>query len=236
MFAARGNFINASAAGGSNDPYFDNVVLLLKGESTADSSKSNFTMTASSGDASVSTAQKKFGSSSLNFINRGRYTVNSSQSNTAFNFGTGAYTIDFWINITAKSDGNVVVGMGNWTKTNGNRWFINYNQDNSWKILREGNASSFPGSPATTLNTNTWYHIAYSRSGSTLRVFKDGALIWTVPGSDNVAYAYTNYPLTVGNDYNGTTFNNSHYIDHMRITKGVARYTAAFTPPTENDY
>jgi hypothetical protein len=236
MFSARGGFHNAATAGGSNDPYFDNVVLLLKGETATDSSKSAFGLTASSGDASVSTEQKKFGSSSLKFINKGRYTVNNSQSNAAFNFGTSDYTIDFWIYITAKADGNFVIGQGDWGKSNGNRWWINYNSGTEWKILREGNANGFPGSGATTLNNNTWYHIAYVRSSSTLKVYRDGTLIWTVPGTDNVAYPYTNYPVTVGNDYNASTFNNSHYIDHMRVTKGVARYTANFTPPTENDY
>jgi len=211
------------------------VVLLLKGEDTSDSSKSNFTMTASSGDASVSTTQKKFGSSSLRFINRGRYTLANSQSNQAFNFGTADYTIDFWLYAVGKSVANNIVGQGNWTKTSGNRWWLNYNATTEWKFMREGNASPFPGSGVKTLNLNQWYHFALVRSAGVLKLYKDGVLEWNI-GSDTTAYSFTGYPLTVGNDFNGTSYDNNCFLDHLRITKGVARYTTTFTPPTENDY
>ncbi len=219
----------------SNDPHYNSVVLLLRGETATDSSKNLYTLTPSSGDARVSTAQWKYGASSLNFINRGRYTIVGSKGQSNFNFGTADYTVDFWLRVVAKSDGNFVFGMGDWTKTNGNRWWLNYNSATEWKFLREGNASSFPGSGAVTINLNQWYHVALVRSSGGLKLYQGGNLLWNV-GTDTTAYAYNNYDFTIGNDLGGTTFDNNHFIDMLRVTKGVARYTANFTPPTENDY
>ena len=89
-----------------------------------------------------------------------------------------------------------------------------------------------------TLSTSTWTHVAVTRSGSTVRGFLNGSLI----SSGTSTRDFTNsYPLFVGiwgtsggNWPSGTIdspFNG--YIDDLRITKGVARYTANFTPPTQ---
>jgi len=79
---------------------------------------------------------------------------------------------------------------------------------------------------------NEWTHIAFTRVGSTNRLFVNGALVDTATASDN----YSNTISVVGGGrYGSNSINVSFqgYIDDLRITKGVARYTAGFTPPTQ---
>ena len=92
-----------------------------------------------------------------------------------------------------------------------------------------GNGTTTITSPSYTLSTNTWYHIAVSRSGTTTRMFLDGVQTgssWT----DTTNYTAVDY-VCVGNNY-PATIGWAGYIDDVRITKGVARYTSTFTVPS----
>jgi len=81
--------------------------------------------------------------------------------------------------------------------------------------------------------SNTWHHLAVTRSGNVHRMFQDGTSV----GSWTNAYTYAQGRLTLGNYYQSLdTLNPSNifagYMQDIRITKGLARYTANFTPPT----
>ena len=73
-----------------------------------------------------------------------------------------------------------------------------------------------------------WYHLAFVRSGTTFYVFRDGVLL---ASQGSVTGAFTNFatPLWIGNDRNGPAV--LGHMSEVRITKGVARWTTAFTPP-----
>jgi hypothetical protein len=80
---------------------------------------------------------------------------------------------------------------------------------------------------------NVWTHIAFTRQGATLRGFRNGTLIASnTTLSTNALNFSTNAPTRIGNRTEGTAQFNG-YLDEVRVTKGVARYTAAFTAPTE---
>ena len=78
----------------------------------------------------------------------------------------------------------------------------------------------------TTASVSTWYHVAYVRSGTSFNLYVNGILESTVTNSDSFNFS----GWTIGRGYYDNQFNG--YIDDFRITKGVARYTAPFTPPT----
>lgn len=224
----------------SNDSNYDKVIFLLRGEYWQDDSKFKWPVNniANGGTASISAAQYKYGNSSMLFTGRGYGEVIGTRNNANISIGTGDYTVDFWVRVNTGglTAGNMVVGQGDWSKTTGvNRWWMNYNNGPEWKILREGNANAFPGSGAVTINTNQWYHMAYVRSASSVKLYRDGTLLTTYSGTDATDMNYTGYPLTVGNDWKGSTYDCNHYLSHVRITK-MARYTANFTPPTAAQY
>jgi len=82
------------------------------------------------------------------------------------------------------------------------------------------------------LSANTWYHIAVTRSGSTFRSFVNGVVDRTFTSSSAI-YTDATIPYNIGRvAYLSGTFFFNGYMDDYRVTKGYARYTAAFTPPT----
>ncbi len=81
---------------------------------------------------------------------------------------------------------------------------------------------------SSTTNTaaSTWYHVAVTRSGTSLRMFINGILESSATNSSDLVASGLNLGLI------STPYLMNGYIDDFRITKGVARYTANFTPPT----
>jgi len=82
----------------------------------------------------------------------------------------------------------------------------------------------------TSVNSNTWYHLAVVRSGNTFSLYVNGVSEATATSSVVIADDTSNLLIGVGDT--GTTYLNG-YIDDLRITKGYARYTSNFTPPTK---
>jgi hypothetical protein len=83
----------------------------------------------------------------------------------------------------------------------------------------------------STLSLNIWSHIAICRSGTSTKLFING----TQSGSTSTdSTNYVASPVRIGDGNDGTsTYPYSGYIDDLRITNGVARYTSTFTPPTQ---
>jgi len=207
------------------DADFDNVSLLLHGDGTngsttiVDNSPTPKTVT-TVGDAQISTAQSKFGGASIAFDGGGDYLTIPSQS--AFDFGTNDFTIEFWWRATAGSSGGLVdLGF--------NYGGIGIYQSTSLRVRAAGideiNVALF--------SLNQWVHVALSRSSTSLRLFFDGIQQGaTVSNSTNLSNSFAN--IAVGAFVSGGSYfaTPAAYIDDLRITKGIARYTANFTPPT----
>lgn len=186
------------------------------------------------GNATIRTDIKKYGSGSLFFDGTDDRLV--IQSNRDFNFGTGDWTVEFWIYPLAY--GGSIAGAQIFGTINGSTsgYSINLGQDqNSFRII-----SNARGSWADDLQVdagegpalNTWTHMAVSRSGGTINIFKNGELVKT--GTGFSAYNYSGTVGVVGRFNEGSTLRDFNgYIDDLRVTKGYARYTANFTPPVE---
>lgn len=87
---------------------------------------------------------------------------------------------------------------------------------------------------ASVVNINTWYHVAVSRAAGSTRLFVNGVQSGsTYVDSNNYG---ASAPLGIGTYYAAgspwTTQTLNGYMQDLRITRGVARYTANFTPPT----
>ena len=234
----------AIKSSGTSDPYFSNVSLLLHGDGTngsqtiIDSSSNNFSMSVS-GDAQISTSIKKYGTGSLLFDwNGDKVAANSS---TAFSLSGGDFTIESWAYLTAYagnySGGNygaaVCASKSSGALTNGFE-FDFQGTSNSYTSLafvaRAGSSNSVFLNPSFSFALNTWYHVAVVKNGSTFTCYVNGTSI----GSTTSSNTWTNLSdLNVGwSGMTGYEYYFPGYIDDLRITKGVARYTANFTPPT----
>ena len=76
--------------------------------------------------------------------------------------------------------------------------------------------------------TGQWVHIAVARNGTSLKMFFDGVEVASATNSYN--FNQNQIPIRVGARFSTQYFFDG-YMSDIRITKGLARYTTAFTPP-----
>jgi len=204
------------SAGGS-DPFWANVVSLLwfNGNLTDQRGK---TYSASNG-AAVSSVQSKFGGQSLRF--NGLAPALEVAKDADFDF-PGQFCIDFWLYVVDFGSG---FGVREYGGTNNGAIEVRISSPGNIVVNQygAGNIVNAFGS----IPLNTWTHIAVSRDGSnSLRIFKDGVNVSGTVTSAN--FSSTGTPVYFGLSSGTEDF----YIDDLRITKGAARYTSNFAPPT----
>jgi hypothetical protein len=229
-------FLGSVNSGFVFDPNFANVSLLLHGDGTngsttiTDNSPSPKTMTAV-GNAQISTAQSKFGGASILFDGSGdRITT---PSNSDFAFGTGDFTVEAWVRETSRVQYASLLEIGTHL-SNGIIFLTNSGGGSGSNI---GTYVTVPGGPSNffgvkaSASTGVWSHVAYVRSSGLLTCYVDGVGGSAVSLGQNLTSTST---ITIGSRADGTggNYDFNGYIDDLRITKGVARYTANFTPPT----
>jgi len=180
------------------------------------------------GNTQSSTTQTKYLSSSMYFDGSGDYITMTPSD--LFAFRTGDFTIEGWAYITATGDkGLFQQGTSNFPATNTNSVALqitNAAPANSEWAIYAGNAYH-----ESTVNyaLNQWYHFAVARASSVTKLYINGTEALSV--SDSVDYTGTYFG--VGSIYgaaNAQCF--TGYMSDFRVTKGLARYTANFTPPT----
>jgi hypothetical protein len=180
------------------------------------------------GNAQIDTTTKKFGTGSMEFDGSGDVCVSPRSDNYAF--GTGDFTVEFWVRLNSVSGTSTAAGV--WAGNNNYGWLVQLTS--TTLVFAYANNGGPSGgtvyAPSTTFSTNTWYHIAVTRSGSNLYLFRDGVQI----GTTQTITANITSPndLWVGANKDGNQQYMNGFIDDLRITKGVARYTDNFTPPT----
>jgi len=220
------------------DPYRSQVSLLLHGDGTngsttiTDSSPTPKTVTAF-GNAQISTAENKFGGASIAFDGSGDYLSIGVETDWTFlNNGT-AFTAEAFVRGSAFSSGSnviasTIVNTGSvgvfLALVDGKPVFrMARGSSGSWGLNLESN---------TVLSTNEWYHLAFVlTAGGMASIYLNGIL--DSSGTlTSASLSSPTYSLKIGALGNGASLFFNGYIDDFRITKGVARYTSNFTPPT----
>jgi len=216
----------------ASDISFDpNTVLLCKfdGENNStvfkDSSKNNYTITPF-GDAKISTAQAKFGQSAL-FDGTGDYLTVPNSSSWAF--GTGNFTIDLWARFNSWGGTLLTHGIDGsdrwtfYTLTAGGTRLIYLQIFEDSGVVVDVNA-------ILSVDLGVWYHCALVRNGTDWRIYQNGISVASATSSYTIP-AYTG-DLTIASHITQVNYFNG-YMDELRISKGIARWTADFTPPTK---
>lgn len=211
--------------GGSGDPHFDNVSLLLHMDgadgSTAfvDSSTNGLTPTVN-GSAQIDTAQSKFGGASMLLDGSADWIY---YANFAGFELPGDFTVECFVLWSAITNGGIFHLYPGTPPEVTTGLALGYNGDEF--AFYCGGAPNFR---TFALTAGRWYHVALVRAAGSISMYVDGAKL-----GDSVTDA-TNYAssgMNVGIYYSSSFALNGH-IDEFRLTKGVARYTANFTPPT----
>jgi len=150
-------------------------------------------------------------------------------NNAAFQLGTGDFTVEFWINAAASGSYTQTIGTL-LTGTEAGTWRIGnrFNSGNEVYFAR-GNGGGFDEFRASVnVNDGAWHHVAVARASGTARIFIDGVL----GASSTVSGTCTSSnDLRIGYNQRDSAYVTG-YLSNVRIVKGTALYTAAFTPPT----
>lgn len=208
------------------DPYWGYVTSALKmefggvGETSTSVVDLKSNAVTVSGATVLSKANKKYGVASAYIGGSGGMTVTDG---AVMNFGTGDFTVEAWVYQPSTT------GRGPLFYLSGPYWFgvdCGSNSNNLYVYAGGGSSSTFKPP------LNQWFHIAMSRSGSTIRVFVDGVQVHSLISSA-ILGGESGHTLNIGKSPYDVSFFTG-YIDDFRVTKGVARYTAAFTPETSS--
>jgi hypothetical protein len=177
------------------------------------------------GSAQVSTSTKKYGTGSISFNGSNSYLISPLvASNT---IGTGAFTIECWVYFSSFNSYNSIFDM-----RNGNGAYPCITVSNAGNVLWYINNSTQIDSGSGAVSTGSWYHIAVCRSGTSTKLFINGTQAGSTY-SDSTNYLNSNVHVGAGDSNNPPAGNYVNgYIDDLRLSIGLARYTANFTPPT----
>jgi hypothetical protein len=173
------------------------------------------------GDAQLSTSIVKYGGSSIRFDGTGDRLQIVPNTSRDVVLGTGDFTIELWVYFTSLPAGDLLLVGGDTNaayliaNSSGQIRFGTYNVN--WLI-----------GPAGTMTTGTWYHVAVTRSGTTINLFLNGVAVAT-PVSSAQDFSAASY--VIGGDQVGGSTALNGYMDDIRITK-ACRYFGNFTPPT----
>jgi len=158
------------------------------------------------------------------------------ENNNDFDFD-GDFTVEFWVYFNTVNSRNDTVGSGNnsvylgssksgWIASyytlSGSKWHFSYQSNQSW---------IFEYTFSFTSVADTWYHVAFTREGSSIKCFVDGVQQGSTQSSSATLTSSENL-LRVGGGGGSTSLLLNGYLSNLRICKGHAVYTSQFIPPT----
>lgn len=213
--------------GGGIDSY---AKLVLHSEDFTDSSPAP-AKTITNYGATVSSAQKKFGTNSLYFNGSSYISIPSS---TDFDFGSNNFTIDFWMYLSSLPSGTSMIIE---RPTTGNDSLFTFEicvtSAGSMDFVSNAGAGHMPtlGVASGTITAGVWNHIAVTRNGNAWTFWVNGTSRATATA--DITVVSSTKSVDIGRErYTGGINYLTGYIDELRISKGTARWTSTFTPPT----
>ncbi|MEK9152930.1 MAG: LamG domain-containing protein, partial [Patescibacteria group bacterium] len=195
------------------------------GSSFIDSASSPKTITPH-GAATQSAAQSEFGGKSALFDGSTSYIDTPNHADFDIGSGSGSYTVDFWMYPLSNGTGLDQYLMGKSNPNAGSGWDIRYSSNaikvvgvNGWAVNITSDAS---------VSASAWHHIALTLTDSTAYLFVDGIQKGT---SSHGTISSAAVPFSIGftSNYGGAYYDG--YLDEIRVSKGVTRWTSNFVPP-----
>ena len=213
------------------------VVALLHGEGT--DNESVFTdetgrIWSTPVQAVTDTAQYKFGSSSI-YINNGDDNWVATADSADFYMAAGDATIDCWFRLEYTPNDDEISNIWSQVDSGDQEDYVQcgiYNDDGDLYLfftIGINDIYVMDCRSVETINTDTWYHVACVKEGNNYYLFLDGVLV----DSDVYSTGWANISgeFRIGSWHLYSILEG--WIDEFRISKGIARWTSNFTPPTE---
>lgn len=212
-----------ASLGGINDPYWANVVLMMPCNNFTDYSPTPKTVTSTG--STISTSPVKYGTGSIYNPTGSTYTT-AANSASQLSMETLDFTIEFWLYVTSWAGFKQHVSTR--TSNSPQMWGVDSRDDGTIYL----HSSDYIVTSSAGHSLNAWNYVTFTRQSGVIKVYINGVLEGT---STNMTLSGYNFVADSGvglgagsAGYQGAPC----YIDELRITKGVCRYTTNFTPPT----
>ena len=209
------------------DPNLASVGLLVHGDGNSgatafpDSSANNLTPTIYGSGTVVSTSVKEFGSGSIFFNGSGG--VNYPLVNGGpIDIGAGDFTVEFWMHAPTQGSGEGCILE---TNNAGSVLSLVYSSTNQGLSMSGRTSASTPNNAVP---LNTWTAIAIVNHSGTVQLYVNGVASGST-SSWSPSTGFATCALVFG-DASGVSIPYTGYLDEIRVTKGVARYTSNYTP------
>jgi len=216
------------------DPYFGNVVLLMGYEGTngstgapgmTDESPAAHGTALVSG-AQISTAQEKFGTSSLFPGVTGYIDFPTSNDWYLSSANSSQFTIEMWIYVTNLTGGGYLINRGQSGQEN---YLITYSAGGEFTfgLSTDGITANYQyiNTSGAALTANTWAHVAVDKDATgKIRIYKNGTMYGNSTPANSTFYSGSAQSLYIGIRPGSNSI--TGYIDDLRITKGIARYAS----------
>ena len=211
----------------TRDPYWANTKLLLHGETITDSSSSAKTLTTTGSAATAYTSIYKYGGGCIRFDGSSYVSLAASAD---FQFGTGDFTIEAWVNLDTISGYNSIFS-NNWAAASNDNFVLGVDGGRLSLLYKSSGGITTPSHDGGAIPVSGWHHVALCRQGNVIFLYIDGYGVAYRVGVSAYSFGYsaTNY---VGAT-NTTTSRMTGYLDDLRVTKGTSRYPTTpttFTP------
>ena len=205
-----------------------NTELFLKFQDAGIYDRSGINNLDTVGNAQIDTAVKKYGTGSMQFDGSGDYLIADSSNSYNFWIDDADYTAECWANGTANGT-QVFLAHGTVSSPSTSNWWLETVSGVMKLYISNGSSYTVISDTVAFSTYSGWVHIAFVNSSGTSALYMNGQRknTATTP-TTNTGLS----PILVGGSPSGYVFNG--YIDDVRITKGIARYTgSSFTAPTD---
>lgn len=208
---------------GIGDPFFQNVILLMRFDSSTTAQDQypaamTFTVT---GDPTIVASPALYGTGSIYFDGTGDNLYNGDGS--YWDFGTGDFTVEAAIRTPEKDNNRGILDMRD--SSSGNGLLIENTDNTSGELRFRINGNNYFST--TAISNNVWYQIAVSRVSGIVYTYIDGTRVDTTTFTTNLSSNRLTLGTYVDQRGTGTNFHWKGYMDELRITKGVGRYSGA---------
>lgn len=210
-----------------SDPYYFSTVLHLPFDTDLYDKSVGYGQVTAYGNAAISSTTKMYGDGSLLLDGPGDYV--SVPDGGKFVFGTEDFTLEAWIKTSVTNK----MLFDKWNGSSG-----------SWQVWITGSGvvtlfvtSSSAITGTTNVCNGAWNHVAITRESGQLRIFVNGVLdAPAVTYTTSLRYNAATFYVGAQGISRNSTYDFNGYIDDVRVTRGVARYTSDFTPPGAIEY
>ena len=193
----------------------------------SDSSDSGHTPTVNG--ATIDTSIKKFGAGSGKFVSASsQYVSYPSHSDFDFRTYTNSWTVDFWTYDTNIADNHTYLSIG----ISDYEALVIAMLSSAPAVVWSENGSTNITLQGGSISNSTQTHVAVVNNAGTVTLYIGGVSVGSLAMGANM-HLGGGYMVKLGAHYNlnSTWFFNGNE-DELRISKGIARWTANFTPPT----